>query len=174
MNISTSSHIGTKLRKKTINIYLPMQERQAVIKETNYMALFLLEYYLSVFAWENYVITDQKSATATGFSLRSVQDHRRLLEKKNLFCELKTAGSGMTSYLYCARKEGVYCMKYFDKLFGYNTVRGVYWNYTRKQFVDILVKNKLNPMETQDITDLLGPHHDKCKTSKGGRYNPNW
>jgi hypothetical protein len=155
MNISTSSHIGTKLKKKTINIYLPMQERQAVIKEVGFRALFLLEYYLSVFAWENYVITDEKSATATGFSLRSVQDHRRLLEKKNLFCELKTAGSGMTSYLYCARKEGVYCMKYFDKLFGYNKVRDVYWNYTRKKVADILVKHKLNDMEIKDINELL-------------------
>jgi hypothetical protein len=155
MNISTSFHIGTKLRKKTINIYLPMQERQAVIKETNYMALFLLEYYLSVFAWENYVITDEKSVTATGFSLRSVQDHRRLLEKKNLFCELKTTGSGVTSYLYCARKEGVYCMKYFDKLFGYNTVRGVCRKYSREKVADILAKEKLNQMEVKDIEYLL-------------------
>ena len=172
MNISTSFHIGTKPSKKTTNMYLTMQEKQAVIKETNLTALFLLEYYLSVIARENYEITDKKTATATGFSLRTVQDNRRLLKKHNLFQVIKTTGNGIISYLYCARKEGVYRMKYFDDLFGYNTIRDVYWNNSKKEVADILVKNNKNPMETKDITDLLNRHHDKL--AKSGKHNSSW
>ena len=117
---------------------------------------------------------DDKTATATGFTLRQVQDNRRVLKNKNLFYVITNTGSGTTFYLYCARKEGVYCNKYFDKLFGYNTVREVYWNFTKKDVADILVKKKMAPMETKDITDLLDRYHGKCKTSKNGRYNPNW
>jgi hypothetical protein len=152
-------------------MYLTMEEKIAVIEETNHKALFLLEYYLSVIAWDIYVIDNEKTATATGLPLRQVQDYRRLLKDKNLFMVIKTTGSDTTFYLYCARKEGVYCYKYFDKLFGYNTVREVYWNFTRKQVADILVKHKLNDMETRDIIDLLDRHHKK---SKRGNCNHNW
>ena len=173
MNISTSFHIGTKPPKKPpTNIYLTMHEKQAVIKEINLTALFLLEYYLSVIARENYLITDKKTSTATGLSLRTVQDNRRLLEKHNLFCVLKTTGNDMTSYLYCARKEGVYRMKYFDKLFGYNNIRDVYWNYTKKEVADILVKKNMTPMETKDIMGLLVHCHDK--RVKSGKHNCSW
>ena len=115
MTISTSFHIGTKPKMKNTSMYLPLNEKKAVIKETNLTALFLLEYYLSVIARENYVMDDMKTGDATGLSLRSVQNNRRLLEKKNLFWVHKTTGGGMTYYLYCARKEGVYCKKYFGR-----------------------------------------------------------
>ena len=78
----------------------------------------------------------------------------------------------MTSYLYCARKEGVCRFKYFDMLFGYNKVRDVYWNYTRKTVNDILVKNNMTKMEIKDITDLLDRHHDKL--SKKGKARSEW
>lgn len=151
-------------------MYLTMKEKQAVIEETNFQALFLLEYYLSVIGRDNYIIDDIKTATATGLTLRSVQDNRRLLEKKNIFSIIKTTGGGVTCYLYCARKEGVYCKKYFDRLFGYNTVRDVCRNYTRKKVTDILEKSNLNKMETKDITDLLDLYY--YKQSKLGKHNP--
>ena len=91
--------------------------------------------------------------------------------EKNFFNVSKTTGGGVICYLYYARKEGVYCMKYFDNLFGYNTVRGVYRNFTRKQVTDILVKHKLNDMEIKDINELLENHHKK---SKRGNCNHNW
>jgi hypothetical protein len=155
MSISTSIHIGTKPKMRKTTMYLKLVEKRAVIKEINLTALYLLEYYLSVIARENYVMDDQKTANATGLSLRSVQDNRRKLERCNLFWVSKTKGNGMTHYLYCARKEGVYCKKYFGKLFNCNTVRDVYRNFTRKQVTDILVKHKLNDMEIKDINELL-------------------
>jgi len=151
-----------------------MPEKQAIFKETNFTALYLLEYYLSVMAKDNYVINDQKTAIATGLSLRSVQDNRRLLENNNLFWSKKITGSGMTIYLYCARKEGVYCKKYFDNLFGYDKVRDVYWNHDRKTFKNILATNSLSQKEIRDITDLLDRYHDKCEKSKSMKCNPNW
>jgi hypothetical protein len=115
---------------------------------------------------------DMKTADATGLSLRSVQNNRRLLEKKNLFCVLKTTGNGLSNYLYCARKEGVYCKKYFGNLFGCNTVSDVYRTYSRKEFEDILNNNNLTPMEAEDITNLLDRHHEKL--SKKNRNRSDW
>lgn len=172
MNISTSVYIGTKPRKKATNIYLPMKERQAVIKETNYQALFLLEYYLSVITRPNYLMDDKKTADATGLSLRSVKDNLSKLKKKNLFWVCRTTGNGMTNYLYCAGKEGVYCKKHFGKLFSCNTVSEIYRTHSRKQFEDILAQSNLTPMETQDITDLLDRHHDKL--SKKNKHSSDW
>ena len=170
MNISSRCHIGTKPKMRNTTMYLTMEEKIAVIEETNLKALFLLEYYLSVIAWDRYVIDDEKTATATGLQLRQVQDYRRLLKDKNLFMVIKTTDKGTTFYLYCARKEGVYCNKYFGKLFDCNTVSDVYKNFTRKQVTDILVKHKLNDMEIKDINELLNHH----KKSKRGNYNHNW
>ena len=142
-------------------MYLTMAEKKALIKEKKFTALILLEYYLSVIARENYVMDDNKTAEATGLSFRSVQDNRRYLLRNNLFWVSKTPGNGMTNYLYCARKEGVYCKKYFGKLFTCNTVSGVYRKYTRKEIADILVKNNMTSMEREDIMYLLYRHHEK-------------
>ena len=78
----------------------------------------------------------------------------------------------MTHFLYCARKEGVYCKKYFGKLFACNTVSEIYKTHSREQFEDILVQSNLTPTETRDITDLLDRHHDKL--SKKGKARSEW
>lgn len=169
MSISTSFYIGTKPKKKNSSMYLTMAEKKTFIKGKKLTALVLLEYYLSVIARDNYVIDDKKTADATGLSLRSVQINRLYLQRNNLFWVNKTTGNGMTHYLYCARKEGVYCKKYFGTLFGCNTVSEVYRKYSRKEFNDILVKNNLSKMEIDDITDFLDRHHYKLSRKSKAR-----
>lgn len=172
MNISTSYYIGTMLRKKTTTLYLTMNERIAVAKEINHKALFLFEYYLSVIGKPNYLIDDNKTAAATGLSLRTVKECRRKLADKNLFWIIRNTSKGIKWFLYCARKEGVYCKKYFDELFGYTTVREVYFNHSRNQVSDIIIEESLNEMESTDIMDLLDTHHEKLE--KKGKHNRSW
>ena len=109
-----------------------MEEKREIIKETNLTALYLLEFYLSMITRKSYIITDTKTATATGLSLRSVQDTRRLLFRHNLFHEIKTTDGNTIIYLYCVRKEGVYSMKYFDRLFGCKSASEVLRKHKRK------------------------------------------
>ena len=85
---------------------------------------------------------------------------------------VKSTDKGTKWIRYCVRKESVYCNKYFDNLFGCNTVSDVYRSYTRKEFIDILVKNNMTKMETKDITDLLDRHHDNL--SKKHRHSSDW
>ena len=172
MKVLSSYDVGTLPTKKTNIIYFTMNEKRAIYNETSLTALFLLEYYLTVITKKNYAITDTKTVMATGFSLRRVQDNRRDLEDKNLFYVKKDTVKGTKWIRYCVRKEGVYCNKYFDKLFGCNTVSDVYRSYTRKEFIDTLVKNNMTPMETEDITDLLDRHHDKL--SKKKKHSSGW
>ena len=155
MKILSSFDAGTLSKKNTSKMCLTMKEKQAIYKETNFVALFLLEYYLTVIARKNYIITDKKTAIATGLSLRRVEDNRRLLISKNLYYVVKSTDKGTKWIRYCVRKESVYCNKYFDNLFGCNTVRDVYRNFTRKEVEDILVKNNMSQMETKDIKELL-------------------
>ena len=170
MNTKTTYHVGAKPNKKTTTMYLTMQEKREIIKEISVTALVLLEFYLSVVTRKSYIITDTKTAEATGLSLRTVQDTRRLLVKHNLFHEIKTTNSDTIIYLYCARKEGVYSQKYFDRLFGCNSVPEVYRKNTRKMVDTILANASLSPMEIKDINCLLDDYHSKKSTKKNYQW----
>ena len=172
MKILSSYDVGILPTKKKNIMSFTMNEKRAIYKETSLTALFILEYYLTVITRKNFVITDTKTAIATGLPIRTVQVKRRSLENKNLYYVDKITAKGTKWIRYCVRKEGVYCNKYFDNLFSCNTVSDVYRSYTRKQFVDILVNNNMNLMETKDITDLLDHHHDKL--SKKGKARSEW
>ena len=154
MKVLSSYDVGTLSTKKTI-MYFTMKEQREIHKETTLTALFLLKYFLTVITRKNFVMTDEKAAIATGFSLSRVSSNRRLLENKNLFYVHRATVKGTKWIRYCVGKEAVYCNKYFDKLFGYNTVRDVCRKYSREKVADILAKEKLNQMEVKDIEYLL-------------------
>ena len=134
---------------------LTMKEKIKIKDELNLTALYLLEYYLSVIAIKGHIITDKKTAKATGLSLRVVQDNRRLLVSSNLFYESKTTNSETTIYLYCALKGGVYSMKHFDRLFKCKNVKKIVKDYTKTEIENILLNACLTTMEIKDINDLL-------------------
>lgn len=158
MTTMTQYYIGATSKRKSTTLYLTMKEKRKIIDELNLTALFLLEFYLSVIVRKSYIITDEKTAKATGLSLRVVQDNRRLLIKSNLFYESKTTNSDTIIYLYCALKEGVYSKRYFDRLFKCKNVAEVNKKYSRKEIDNILANFSLTTMEIKDINDLLGNH----------------
>lgn len=159
MTTMTQYYIGATTKRKLTSLYLTMKEKRKVIDELNLTALFLLEFYLSVIVRKGYIITDEKTAKATGLSLRLVQDNRRLIFKSNLFHEIKTTNSDTIIYLYCALKEGVYSKRYFDRLFKCKNVSEVNRKYPRKEIETILANACLTTMEINDINELLGISH---------------
>jgi len=163
MTTMTLHYVGATPKRKSTSLYLTWKEKRKIINELNLTALYLLEYYLSVITRKRYVITDDKAAAATGLSLRAVKDARRLLIKNNLFYETRTTNTEATIYLYCALKEGVYIVKYFDRLFGCKSVFEVIKKYTRKQIDDVLANARLTTMEVNDINYLLDNCSSKSK-----------
>ncbi len=170
MATMTTFYVGAKPNKKTTTLYLTMQEKREIINEISVTALVLLEFYLSVVTRKSYIITDTKTAETTGLSLRSVKDTRRRLVRHNLFHEIKTTSSDTIIYLYCARKEGVYCQKYFDRLFGCDSVPEVYRKNTSKGVAAILANASLSTMEIDDINCLLDDYHSKKSTKKNNQW----
>lgn len=163
MTTLTQYYVGATKKRKSTSLFLTMKEKRAIINELNLTALYLLEFYLSVITRKGYIINDKKTAAATGLTLRSVQDSRRLLVKNNLYYETVTTNADATIYLYCALKEGVYSIKYFDRLFGCKNMSGIFKKYTRKEIDHILAGACLTTMEIDDINRLLDDFHSNGK-----------
>jgi hypothetical protein len=172
MTTMSQYYVGATPRRKSTTLYLTMQEKKEIFSEVGLPALHLLEFYLTKITRKNYIIKDQKAAESTGFSLRSVQDARRSLMKRNLFYECKTTNLATTIYLYCVGKEGVYSKKYFDSLFNCESVPEVYRKYNRKEFNNILANANLSKMEVDDINCLLDGFHKKTMGNK--KQNSKW
>jgi len=74
-----------KNRRKTIMAYLTLQQKKDVVKDTNEVALYLLDYYYSKANTPNYDYLDERVAKALDWTTRKVGENRRKLEKAGYY-----------------------------------------------------------------------------------------
>ena len=77
--------LGKRNRRKTMSVFLTWNQKKYVIRETNAMCLYLLEFYYSKFGTPDYDYADDRVGRALEMNVTTVRDNRLKLEKAGLF-----------------------------------------------------------------------------------------
>ena len=157
--METFSKITIKHKKKTIMYYLTLEDKRQIVKECNFAALYLYEYYISS-AFSQIDFTDDiHIGNLIGMSAQQVKRNRLRLIKHNYFFISPGKVKKEKILIYRIGKKAVLTYKFFEQLFGadYKTVPKVLKKYdnNHSRVYDIIYSANLSKQDTNDLLELF-------------------